>query len=96
MGGGASKGTEPVLLEIVKEEGEEAKPIKQPKGPTAEQRQKHALTHIPYESWCSDCVQARARDNAHRTVEDKEKKLPQVQLDYFFLTEEPETGGQAV
>ena len=53
------------------EEGEQARvpetvPI--PKGPSALEREKHNLTHMPYRAWCRFCVRARGRNRQHRRL----------------------------
>ena len=37
---------------------------KPPKDPTRKEREEHELTHMPFRSWCEDCVKSKAR-NAH-------------------------------
>ena len=51
-----------------KEEGGEARASvgkRSPKDPTRKQREDHERTHMPYRSWCEDCVKARARNAPH-------------------------------
>ena len=43
-----------------------AVPQRKPKEPSDEVKQTHALTHEPYEEWCSLCVSNRARQDPHR------------------------------
>ena len=38
---------------------------KSPKEPTRKQREDHENTHMPYRSWCEDCVRSRARNSPH-------------------------------
>ena len=44
-----------------------AKGRKSPLDPTRKEREEHELTHMPFRSWCEDCVQSRARNAHHRT-----------------------------
>ena len=60
------------------------KVAKGPKLPTAEAVATHDCTHIPYRSWCKWCVQGRGRGEQHR--QGQESVIPQVGLDYFFIT----------
>ena len=54
--------------------------------PTAEERERHLLTHLPFRSWCRLCVQGRAKDAAHHLRGDEEARgLPLIQMDFFFL-----------
>ena len=32
------------------------RPLREPKTPTAAERAKHSLTHLPYQAWCPYCV----------------------------------------
>ena len=34
--------------------------------PSAEEVARHNITHWPHRSWCTVCIQARGRENAHR------------------------------
>ena len=43
-----------------------AVPQRKPKEPSEQVRDVHALTHEPYEEWCSLCVSNRARQDPHR------------------------------
>ena len=46
------------------EDGGEARTLrgkKSPKDPTARQREEHERTHMPYRSWCEDCVRAKGK-----------------------------------
>ena len=66
-----------------------AKSKKSPKDPTKKEREEHELTHMPFRSWCEDCVKSRARNAHHRkkSAPDplEEVKVARVHMDYFFL-----------
>ena len=74
-----------------KEEGEaeevrDQKLLKDPGAPTAEEIEKHNVTHMPYRSWCPVCVEGRARDKHHRRGEEQDDKgIPEIVFDYGFL-----------
>ena len=55
-GGSSDEGEEEARASIGK---------KSPKDPTVRQREEHERTHMPYRSWCEDCVRARARNAPH-------------------------------
>ena len=64
-----------------------------PGQPSAIERGKHKATHIPFRSWCKDCVRGRGRDRQHRLCSgyDQEGKwatpeLPRVGMDYGFFS----------
>ena len=48
------------------EEARVAKGKRSPKDPTKKEREEHELTHMPFRSWCEDCVKSRARNAHHR------------------------------
>jgi hypothetical protein len=72
----------------VEEEHEAKKPkaVRDPGSPTEEMIKEHDLTHLPYRSWCPQCIQGKAPDDAHRKTDKDEKCIiPQVVFDYGFL-----------
>ncbi len=46
-----------------------------------EERRIHCLTHVPFRSWCSACVDGRLRDRRHAKTEDDKEAMPIVQFD---------------
>ena len=68
---------------------------KSPKDPTRKEREEHELTHMPFRSWCEDCVKSRARNAHHRKKLDKdpldEVKVARVHMEYFFMSREDES-----
>ena len=67
-----------------------AKEVKAPAEPSEQERRWHELTHCPYQPWCSVCVRGRGRDDPHRKQTQIEEKVPDVQIDYFFLKTQAE------
>ena len=73
----------------------EEAPIKvkrDPAMPTAEERQKHEIAHLPPRPWCPICVEARAIEGPHRrqNAEQKLEGLPSVSVDYCEVGENPD------
>ena len=61
-----------------------------PQLPSKAERREHERTHVPYRSWCSICVEAEAREDAHRRdAADKEGEqlVPTIAFDYDFYGE---------
>ena len=57
-----------------------------PGQPTAEERRLHDLTHLPYRSWCRDCVRGRGYAHPHRSLgEGADRPVPTVSMDYFYM-----------
>ena len=53
--------------------------------PTADQVEKHNVTHLPYRSWCKQCVMGRGVGRPHSNSS-SESSIPIVGMDYFFIT----------
>ena len=54
--------------------------------PTQSERMAHRITHLPYRSWCPECVEAFAREQAHKASALSEREFPLVSVDYLFLS----------
>ena len=64
--------------------GPEASAMPVPAAPTAKQRAAHAITHLPYQPWCPDCVSGKGIEAQHRqSVADASAELL-LQIDYAF------------
>ena len=70
---------------VLVESGAEMTPV--PHKPSEFEKQKHNLTHIPFQPWCTSCVKGKAQAEPHkrteRIIEDSE--LPVIQCDYIML-----------
>ena len=51
--------------------------------PSAEQVEKHRVTHYPYRSWCKWCIMGRGIGRPH-TKSTQESAVPIVGMDYFY------------
>ena len=81
----------------VVEEARKTRQLASPYTPTAKEVEEHRLTHLPYRSWCPECVQGRARNRPHRRAEQpKEYRVPQVVVDYAFLGDKEDTETLAI
>ena len=75
----------------------QAKTLKQPLRPSAEEVAAHELTHLTYAPWCGDCVTGRGHEDAHRPAEGRiDAVQPVIALDYFFLGGERHKGKDKV
>ena len=81
---------------VLVESGAEMTPV--PHEPSEFEKQKHHLTHIPFQPWCTSCVKGKAQAEPHkrteRIIEDSE--LPVIQCDYLMLKDVAGTGGLKV
>ena len=78
--------------EIQMDEGRIPESLPVPERPSSEAIAKHMLTHMPYASWCQDCVMGRATENAHKRLNREPSATPTIAADYCFLslTDKPE------
>ena len=78
---------------VLVESGAEMTPF--PHEPSEFEKQKHNLTHIPFQPLCTSCVKGKAQAEPHkrteRIIEDSE--LPVIQCDYLMLKDVAGTGG---
>ena len=69
-----------------------------PHEPSEFEKQKHHLTHIPFQPWCTSCAKGKAQAEPHkrtkRIIEDSE--LPVIQCDNLMLKDVAGTGGLKV
>ena len=57
--------------------------------PSKEEVRRHNISHLPYRSWCPQCVAGRCRDDPHRDrKEPEEGRGLEVHYDYVFLRNE--------
>ena len=69
-------------------EGEQAiapKVAKDPGQPSAQEIADHAVTHLPYRSWCPHCVRGKGRNFAHFMAAAAEREIPVLAADYCFM-----------
>ena len=61
-----------------------AKGLKSPDQPTPQERAEHNLTHLPFRSWCKQCVQNKSKSDAHPRQQCN-SKAPVVQFDFCYF-----------
>jgi hypothetical protein len=62
---------------------------KTPDTPTAEEIDRHNISHLPYRGWCRHCVLGRGKNTAHSQLEaEKQHVFPTIMHDYGFLGKE--------
>ena len=95
--GGAPRAVEELEVEdsVVEEmhpaeEARAARPARDPGAPTAAMVAAHAATHLPYRSWCQDCVKGRRDNVAHKHTGADALEVPEVCFDYAFVRREGE------
>ena len=77
----------------VEEEAERPRGLRDPGMPSVTEIAEHDLTHIPARPWCKHCINGKGKDkHSLKLVGAYANNLvPQVRLDYCFLTENAET-----
>ena len=56
--------------------------------PTVSEIREHKTTHLPYRSWCDECVEAFAREWPHLSSDGSgARTIPVIHMDYAYLTE---------
>ena len=80
-------GEEEEAQDTAMQTSEQAKPkvLRLPEEPTRKEREEHALTHVPYRSWCAHCVRGRGIESPHPRCEGRpEDAVPLIAGDYGF------------
>ena len=71
-------------------EGRAARTKPEVQVPSLEEWRQHRFTHLPYRSWCPDCVAGKAVDDAHRRREAPDPSLAlELHFDDCFLRSRP-------
>ena len=61
-----------------------AKGLKSPDQPTPQERAEHNLAHLPFRSWCKQCIQNKSKSDAHPRQK-RNSKAPVVQFDFCYF-----------
>ena len=72
---------------IEEEEQQQAVPargLKSPDQTTPQERAEHNLTHLPFRSWCKQCVQNKSKADAH-PKQQRNSRAPVVQFDFCYF-----------
>ena len=72
------------------EEARAARPSRDPGAPTQADRDAHAATHLPFRSWCDECVQGRRDAPPHTRTKRGVGEIPEVAFDYAFVRRDDE------
>ena len=56
-----------------------------PGQPTQKQLDDHRIDHLPFRSWCPECVAGRATGEQH-IARKEEKQISTLSMDYLYLT----------
>jgi hypothetical protein len=72
------------------EEARAARPARDPGLPTQAERDAHAATHLPFRSWCDECVHGRCDAPAHVRHKRVAGEVPEVAFDYAFVRRDDE------
>ena len=65
--------------------------MRDPREPTKEEIDRHNITPMPSRAWGAACVAGKARDQAHRCMEDRQSDVHEVVFDYTFMASVDDT-----
>jgi len=68
-------------------EGVKRRALPSPYMPSISEIREHKTTHVPYRSWCDECVEAFAREWPHLHQKSNGRSIPVIHMDYACLTE---------
>ena len=80
----------PADAEHPAEEARAARPSRDPGAPTQAERDAHSATHLPFRSWCDECVQGRRDAPPHCRTKRGAGEIPEVSFDYAFIRRDDE------
>ncbi len=72
------------------EEARLARPARDPGAPTQAMRDAHSATHLPFRSWCAECVQGRRDAPPHHRTKRGAGEVPEVAFDYAYIRRDDE------
>ena len=75
--------------EVSVEEAIISRALRSPIRPSKEERDAPEVSHLPFRSWCSACVRARATAHGHFVQQHDEEQVSTVSMDYMFLGSAP-------
>jgi hypothetical protein len=78
------------------EEARAARPARDPGAPTQAMRDAHAATHLPFRSWCEECVQGRRDAPPHLRTKRGAGEVPEVAFDYAYFRRDDEEHTQTL
>jgi hypothetical protein len=61
----------------------EVKKMHEPRLPSKEEREMHAMTHVPFRSWCAHCVRGRGEEMPHHRTKEVPEQM-EVHMDFCF------------
>ena len=83
----ASQAHGEVIEGLSEEEAQTQLPLPSPVTPSSLMRAEHkACGHLPYRSWCDQCVEAFGRERAHASGSTDTRVFPLISVDYMFLS----------
>ena len=60
-----------------------------PEEPSAEERGRHEVTHLPYQPWCAWCVMGKGRAKPHLPRPVEGVKVSEFEMDFCYLLQDP-------
>ena len=85
-GPGKEEAADGEAIESTEEEVLPNRAIRTPYQPSQSELEEHRIDHLPYRSWCPECVEGFGREHPHLSHKDKARWVPVISCDYLFLT----------
>ena len=84
------------VVRVLVESGTEMTPL--PREQSELEKQKHNLTHITFQPWCTSCIKGKTQADPHKRTERiiEDSALPVIQCDNLMLKDTAGTGGLKV
>ena len=74
------------VIESTEEEVLPSKDLRTLPLPTQTELDEHRITHLPYRSWCPECVEGFGREAAHSSHKGRASWIPVISCDYLYLS----------
>ena len=85
LGAGVSGVDESEAIHAPDEEVKPTRAVRSPPMPSQQEIDEHRVSHLPYRSWCPECVEAFGRERGH-SKQSESRTIPLVSCDYLYLT----------
>ena len=85
LGAGVSGEDESEAIHAPDEEVKPTRAVRSPPMPSQQEIDEHRVSHLPYRSWCPECVEAFGRERGH-SKQTESRSIPLVSCDYLYLT----------
>ena len=75
--------------EVIESQEQDTEPVQilpTPELPSESEIAEHRVDHIPFRSWCKECLEGWGREDGHHACGGGSRSIPVISLDYMFLS----------